>query len=165
MSGAATESGAAAANVGLLVDPRRDLAVRRTKIAIEGASMAWLRTVLSMISFGFATYKPKTQGPKITDREPKNVGFALDGLGTLPLMAASVQSWGRIHDPQSRVRFGRASRSCVAHRRSHCWGGRSGFHQHRAPGCPFQTSGMRVKETVGGLHANARGDTCRRPKY
>lgn len=101
MSVAATESEAAAGNAGQLVEPRRDPAVRRTKLAIESASMARLRTVLSMISFGFATYKSKAQGPKITDREPKNVGFALDGLGTLPLMAASVQSCGRVHDPQS----------------------------------------------------------------
>ena len=85
MSGAATESEAAAANA----SPRKDLAVRRTKIANEGMLITCVRTVPSMIDLGFAIYKSKLQRSKITDRDPKNVGLMLDGPS---LMAASVQS-------------------------------------------------------------------------
>jgi hypothetical protein len=163
MSGAATESEAAAANA----SPRKDLAVRRTKIANEGMLITCVRTVPSMIDLGFAIYQSKLQRSKITDRDPKNVGLMLDGPS---LMAASVQSSRSVHDRQSRVPFGRAGQSCAAHRHSHCGVGCSGVHQHRAPCCPFSISGTRVKETAnglehGGLHANAKGDTCRRQKY
>ena len=85
MSGAATESEAAAANA----SPRKDLAVRRTKIANEGMLITCVRTVPSMIDLGFAIYKSKLQRSKITDRDPKNVVLMLDGPS---LMAASVQS-------------------------------------------------------------------------
>jgi hypothetical protein len=135
MSGAATDSEAAAANASPLVDPRKDLAVRRTKIANEGMLITCVQTVPSMIGLAFAIYKSKLQRSKITDRDPKNVGLTPDGPS---LMAASVQSSRSVHEPQSRVPFGRAGQSCATHRHSHCGAGCSGVHQHRAPGCPLR---------------------------
>jgi hypothetical protein len=132
MSGASTESEAEAENSNLLVDPRTGLAVRRTKIADEGMLMTWVRTVLSMI--GFAIYKLKPQGSRTTDRDPKNVGLTLDDPS---LMAASVQYWGSIDDPQSRVPFGRPSQFLCCSWAFSFMGRVFCCSSSRAPGCPF----------------------------
>jgi len=132
MSGAATESEAAAVNASLLVDPRTSLAVRPTKIADEGMLMTWVRTVPSMI--GFAIYKSKPQGSKTTDRDPKNVGLTLDG----PSLNGSVRSILGQHrrSPIPRpLREGWSILCCswaFSLLRRVFW-----CSSNRAPGCPF----------------------------
>jgi putative membrane protein len=74
-----------------------DLAVDRNRLASERTLMAWLRTALSMISFGFTIYKfmqlMLDQNPTtgITTDSPRAVGLSLIGIGTFALFVAAAQ--------------------------------------------------------------------------
>ena len=76
-----------------------DLAVERSRMASERTLMAWIRTSLSMISFGFTIYKffqyMKDTNTAITwERSgPLNMGTALVILGTVLLVPATWQHW------------------------------------------------------------------------
>jgi putative membrane protein len=77
------------------------MALERTFLAAERTLMAWLRTSLSMISFGFAIAKTldalqKSQGGALTGPRghtysPDTLGLALIAIGTLALVAAVLQ--------------------------------------------------------------------------
>jgi putative membrane protein len=73
------------------------LAVDRTRMAAERTLMAWLRTSLSMISFGFTIYKflqlfqEQMTEPVLRPDAPRNAGLALVGIGTAALILACVQ--------------------------------------------------------------------------
>lgn len=73
------------------------LALDRTKLAAERTLMAWLRTALSMISFGFAIYhfmrvlQEQSVVPVLRPHAPRNLALALIGIGTGALIAACVQ--------------------------------------------------------------------------
>jgi putative membrane protein len=73
------------------------LAIDRTKLAAERTLMAWLRTALSMISFGFTIYKfiqvLQEQSTVVAPRAqaPRNLALALVGIGTGALIVACVQ--------------------------------------------------------------------------
>ena len=75
------------------------LALDRTRLAAERNLMAWLRTALSMISFGFTIYKflqmfqAQSQVPALYPDAPRNFGLALIGIGTFALLVACVQHW------------------------------------------------------------------------
>ena len=75
------------------------LAVRRTRMASERTLMAWIRTAISMISFGFTIYKflqyMVEQGAlvRIQPQGPRNLGMTLITLGTLALLFAAIQHW------------------------------------------------------------------------
>jgi putative membrane protein len=66
-------------------------------MAAERTLMAWLRTSLSMIGFGFTIYKflDAFQGqlavPVLRPHAPRNVGLALIGIGTAALIVACIQ--------------------------------------------------------------------------
>jgi putative membrane protein len=72
------------------------LAIDRTRMAAERTLMAWVRTALSMISFGFGIYKfiqvLQSEGPAtlLRAQAPRNVGLAFTGIGTLALVVACV---------------------------------------------------------------------------
>ncbi len=76
-----------------------DLAVERSRMASERTLMAWIRTSLSMISFGFTIYKffqyMKDSNTAITLERtgPLNMGTALVILGTVLLVPATWQHW------------------------------------------------------------------------
>ena len=75
------------------------LALDRTRQAAERTLMAWVRTALSMISFGFTIYKfmqvlqEQSTVPILRPQAPRNFGLALIGIGTSALMIACVQHW------------------------------------------------------------------------
>jgi len=80
------------------------LALDRTYVADERTLLAWVRTSLSMISFGFTLSK---LGQVLQDVEfkglfrtrtvsMKELAYFLVILGTLALLAASFQHWRRV---------------------------------------------------------------------
>jgi putative membrane protein len=82
----------------VLAEERTGLALHRTTIALERTLMAWIRTALSMIGFGFTIYKffqylpaELAAGTVKRPQAPRNLALALIGLGTLALMAATLQ--------------------------------------------------------------------------
>ncbi len=78
------------------------LALERTRLAADRTLMAWLRTALSMITFGFTVYKflqylQADLGSRpmrlLRDQGPRNLGLTLIGLGTFSLIIACIQHW------------------------------------------------------------------------
>lgn len=75
------------------------LAIDRTRLAAERSLMAWVRTALSMITFGFSIYKflqaLHAQSPLPVPRPdaPRNVGLLLVGIGVFSVAVAVVQHW------------------------------------------------------------------------
>jgi putative membrane protein len=79
-----------------LAEERTDLAVHRTVMAADRSLMAWVRTGLSMISFGFTVYKllqaAQANGAVLPRAgTPRTIGLFLTGLGTLALIAGTVE--------------------------------------------------------------------------
>jgi inner membrane protein YidH len=72
------------------------LAIDRTRLAAERNLMAWVRTALSMITFGFTIYKvlqaiqAQSKAPAV---HPRTAGLTLISIGTFVLIAASIQHW------------------------------------------------------------------------
>ena len=75
------------------------LAVQRTRMASERTLMGWIRTAISMITFGFtmsralqfAVQEGALKG--IRARSPEDVALILIVLGTVSLGFASYQHW------------------------------------------------------------------------
>src|SRR3954453_12664976 len=72
----------------------------RTSLAGDRTLMAWNRTSLSLIGFGFTIYtffekfQESTAGPNAPHPEaPRNLGLALIGVGTLGTLIALFQYW------------------------------------------------------------------------
>lgn len=79
-----------------LAEDRTELAVQRTVMAADRSLMAWIRTGLSMTSFGFTIYKllqAFQASGEILPREntPRNIGLFLTGLGALALLAGIIE--------------------------------------------------------------------------
>ena len=78
------------------------LALDRNKLAAERTLMAWVRTSLSMISFGFTIYKflqvidEQSTVPIVRPNVPRNVGLFLTGLGTFVVVVACIQHWSYV---------------------------------------------------------------------
>ena len=82
----------------VLAEERTDLALQRTIIATERTLMAWIRTALSLIGFGFTMYKffqympaELAAGTVRRPQAPRNLALTLIALGTIALLAATVQ--------------------------------------------------------------------------
>jgi len=75
------------------------LALDRTRLAAERTLMAWVRTALSMIGFGFTIYKflqvvqEQSTLPVLRPQAPRNLGLVLVGIGTFAVIIACVQHW------------------------------------------------------------------------
>jgi putative membrane protein len=75
-----------------------DLGYERTRLAADRTLMAWIRTSVSMISFGFTLFKffmylreSQLLSGQLPMHGPRNLGLALVGLGTLLLGMAIVE--------------------------------------------------------------------------
>ncbi len=74
-----------------------DLGAVRTVLAADRTLMAWLRTSLSMLSFGFAIYKflesAASTGALDRPESPRRVGLFLVGLGTAAMVLGLIDYW------------------------------------------------------------------------
>ena len=76
-----------------------ELAQKRTVMAAERTFMAWARTSLSMISFGFSIYKfmeyagKPGVGREMSTEGARNLGTALVVLGVAFLIISGIQHW------------------------------------------------------------------------
>ena len=75
------------------------LAMERTRMAADRTLMGWIRTALSMISFGFTIFKfleyVQQEGikPLMRGHGPREVGLTLIGIGIFALIIACLQHW------------------------------------------------------------------------
>jgi len=75
------------------------LALERTRMAADRTLMGWIRTALSMISFGFTIFKfleyVQQEGikPVMRIHGPREVGLTLIGIGIFALIIACLQHW------------------------------------------------------------------------
>ena len=73
------------------------LAVRRTILAEGNSLLAWVRTSLSMIGFGFTLFKflqymyQEGATQLMRPQTPQNIGLILIITGTVPLLLAIIQ--------------------------------------------------------------------------
>jgi putative membrane protein len=91
------------------LDAGTDLAVERSRLASERTLMAWIRTSLSMISFGFTIYKffeylGEVPGGTGLRHGPLNLGRVMVVLGVLLLVPAIVQHWQFLRKLGERAR-------------------------------------------------------------
>ena len=80
----------------------RDLGMVRTILAADRTLMAWIRTALSMLSFGFTIYKflegMGSQKPLLHPHSPQQVGLFLAGLGTVSMLLGTLNYWSTLKD-------------------------------------------------------------------
>ena len=88
------------------LDVSTSLALDRSRLASERTLMAWIRTSLSMISFGFTIFKffeylseSGAVGPR---HGPLNLGRVMVVLGVLLLVPAIVQHWQYLRELKER---------------------------------------------------------------
>jgi inner membrane protein YidH len=80
------------------VEPKIDLGLERTILAADRTLMAWTRTAISLISFGFTIYKflefeYEGRSRAIPPEGPRHLGLAFITVGVLSLMLAALQNW------------------------------------------------------------------------
>jgi putative membrane protein len=73
-----------------------DIGMLNTILSTDRTLMGWIRTSLSMFSFGFATYKIlvefQTSGSALrSDNTPRNVGMSLAIFGTLAIILGTIE--------------------------------------------------------------------------
>jgi putative membrane protein len=78
------------------------LAVERTIMGADRTLLAWVRTSLSLVSFGFTLFKvlealqQTAAGRVLREHTPRNIGIFLILVGMVPLMLAMYQYHGTI---------------------------------------------------------------------
>lgn len=93
-----------------------DLGTLRTVMAADRTLMAWVRTALSMISFGFTIYKfleTAASGGQLQQHpeSPQRVGLFLCGMGVMSLALGVISYWATLKELQrtDEFRLGRPS--------------------------------------------------------
>ncbi len=94
---------AAGASADQMATTRTSLAGMRTLLGADRTLMAWVRTSLSLLSFGFSIYKI-LQGFEEAGRQmgpgtgPRNAGLLLTGMGTLAMVMGSIDYYRNIRE-------------------------------------------------------------------
>ena len=91
-----TVENSADSKAGVPLDTGTRLAYTRTYFANERTQMAWIRTSLALISFGFGIakffqYLHESQGTKAPPMGPRTVGMLMIAIGLVSLAIANVQ--------------------------------------------------------------------------
>lgn len=77
--------------------PGMDLGTERTIMAADRTLMAWVRTSLSMFSFGFTIYKildtMAETGALARSDSPRIVALVLAGIGILAIVIGTIEYW------------------------------------------------------------------------
>jgi putative membrane protein len=78
-----------------------DLGVMRTMMSADRTLMAWIRTSLSMLSFGYTIYKllnevQVLEKAAIADSAPRNAGLLLSTAGTAALILGIIEYAGTL---------------------------------------------------------------------
>jgi putative membrane protein len=86
-----------------------NLPLMNTLMAADRTLMAWIRTSLSMLSFGFTIYKVlqgfQDAGGRFVVKTdvPRNAGLFLTGMGTLAMVMGTIEYWRtmrKLHQPR-----------------------------------------------------------------
>ena len=81
-----------------------DMGEMRTIMAADRTLMAWIRTALSMLSFGFTIYKfldtMAAQSPMPHPESPRQVGVFLCAMGIAALVLGTIGYWITLRDLQ-----------------------------------------------------------------
>jgi putative membrane protein len=89
--------------------PRRDLGAMRTIMAADRTLMAWIRTALSLLSFGFTIYKILQEVEKSVSlpqqESPRNIGVILAVAGTVAMVMGTIEYWLTLHELQQDHHF------------------------------------------------------------
>jgi len=86
-----------------------DMGEMRTIMAADRTMMAWVRTALSMLSFGFTIYKflqtIAGDGNMAHPNSPQQVGLFLTGMGVAAIVLGTVDYWVTLRDLQRIEKF------------------------------------------------------------
>ena len=86
-----------------------DLGEIRTILAADRTLMAWIRTSLSMLSFGFTIYKflqtIAANGNMEHPNSPQTVGLFLTGMGVAAIVLGTIGYWVTLRDLQKVEKF------------------------------------------------------------
>jgi putative membrane protein len=93
-----------------LAELRTDLATSRNLMAADRTLMAWVRTSLSLDSFGFTIYKllkafQQAGGELRQEHTPRNIGLFLTGLGTVAMLMGTVEYWETLKELHEKKDF------------------------------------------------------------
>ena len=82
---------------------RERLALMRTVLAADRSLMAWVRTAMALISFGFTIFKflgtEELPGQLALRPEvPRNAGLFLVAVGTVSLILGMIENWRNMTD-------------------------------------------------------------------
>ncbi len=86
-----------------------DLGEKRTIMAADRTLMAWIRTSLSMLSFGFTIYKflegVAGRGRLPHPESPQRIGLFLCAMGTTAIILGTIGYWATLKDLQRVEHF------------------------------------------------------------
>jgi len=86
-----------------------DMGEMRTIMAADRTLMAWIRTSLSMLSFGFTIYKflqtVASGGTMEHADSPQQVGLFLTGMGVAAIILGTINYWVTLRELQRTEKF------------------------------------------------------------